>query len=105
MATTVTAQTTIERGRYLVETIAICGNWHTPKGLNGHQPGGSLADGNPIEDTPAFTVFARDRETGIGAWTDDQIFLAVREGIRPDGSLIGSPMPMRFCRSLADDDI
>lgn len=108
-ATAATAQTAVEHGRYLVETVVACGNCHTPKGPNGHQPGGSLAGGNLIDDTPAFTVFAPnitpDRETGIGAWTDDQIFLALREGIRPDGSLIGPPMPMRFFRGLADDDI
>ena len=33
-----------------------------------------------------------DPETGIGRWTDAQISTAIREGRRPDGSIIGPPM-------------
>ena len=29
------AETQLERGRYLVETLAGCGNCHTPRGSNG----------------------------------------------------------------------
>ena len=46
-----------------------------------------------------------DRATGIGGWTDAQIARAIREGIRPDGSLIGPPMPIGLYRGLADDDL
>lgn len=109
LATATTAQTTVERGRYLVETIAGCGNCHTPKGPNAPPPGKTLAGGHVLVDSPAFTAIASnitpDRETGIGGWTDDQLFLAIREGKRPDGSLIGPPMPFGFYRDLADDDV
>ncbi|MCW3476517.1 cytochrome c [Limobrevibacterium gyesilva] len=103
------AQSPLERGRYLVETIAGCGNCHTPQGPNGPLPGRSLAGGMVVEDNPAFTAIASnitpDRKTGIGAWTDEQIFRAIREGIRPDGSLIGPPMPFGLYRGLADADV
>ena len=103
------AQTPVQRGRYLVETIAGCGNCHTPQGPNGPLPGRILAGGNVIEDNPAFTAIAsnitQDKATGIGTWTDDQIVLAIREGKRPDGTLIGPPMPIGLYRGLADDDL
>jgi mono/diheme cytochrome c family protein len=35
MASGATAQTALERGRYLVTTIMACGNCHTPKDANG----------------------------------------------------------------------
>ncbi|GGC45039.1 cytochrome c [Siccirubricoccus deserti] len=103
------AETRLERGRYLVETIAACGNCHTPQGPNGPLPGKALAGNQVIEDNPAFRAVASnitpDRRTGIGAWTDAQIARAIREGIRPDGSVIGPPMPIAWYRDLADEDV
>ena len=92
------AETQIERGRYLVETVAGCGNCHTPKGPNGPLPGKKFAGGDVIkhEDfTAVVPNITSDRETGIGNWTDDQILTALREGRRPDGGLIGPAMPFQ----------
>jgi mono/diheme cytochrome c family protein len=98
----------VERGRYLVEGVAACGNCHTPKGPQGELPNMALAGGFVIDEQP-FTAVASnitpDLETGIGKWTDEQLFVAIREGKRPDGSLIGPPMPFFFYRQLADDDV
>ncbi|MCO6417483.1 cytochrome c [Siccirubricoccus sp. KC 17139] len=103
------AQSRVERGRYLVEVIAACGNCHTPKGPNGPLPGMNLAGNFVVEDNSDFRAVAPnitpDRATGIGAWTDAQLMRAIREGIRPDGSLIGPPMPFEFYRGLADEDL
>jgi mono/diheme cytochrome c family protein len=46
-----------------------------------------------------------DLETGIGKWTDEQIMRAIREGVRPDGSMIGPPMPFDMYRRIADEDM
>ena len=102
------AETQLERGRYLVETVAGCGNCHTPKGANGPLPGKKFAGGDVIkhEDfTAVVPNITSDRETGIGNWTDDQILTALREGRRPDGSLIGLAMPFQSYRNLADEDV
>ncbi|MFC7473643.1 c-type cytochrome [Dankookia sp. GCM10030260] len=103
------AETPLERGRYLVETIAACGNCHTPKGPDGPLPGKALAGNWVVEDIPPFRAVASnitpDRATGIGGWTDAQIGRAIREGIRPDGSVIGPPMPIGLYRGLSDDDL
>lgn len=102
------AEAPLDRGRYLVESIAGCGNCHTPQGPNGPLPGMALAGGLPIEDS-AFTAISAnitpDRDTGIGQWTDAQIARAIREGRRPDGSLIGPPMPFELYRDISDTDL
>ena len=39
-----------------------------------------------------------------GTWTDGQIITAIREGRRPDGSIIGPPMPINFYSRISDRD-
>src|SRR5208283_5351920 len=66
------ADTPVERGSYLVNTIMTCGNCHTPKG-----PNGDIADkafsGGLSWDEPPFKVTAAnitpDNDTGIGTWS------------------------------------
>jgi len=103
------AQPTVERGKYLVESIAGCGNCHTPMGPNGPLPGKALAGGLEIAHPGLFTAYSTnitpDPETGIGKWTDAQIKVAIREGRRPDGTLIRPPMPFELYRGLADADL
>lgn len=94
------ADTPLERGTYLMQTIVACGNCHTPKGPDGKAIAGmELSGGNPI-DSPVFHAvpgnITPDKETGIGNWTDDQIVNAIRNGKRPDGTIIGPPMPIPF---------
>jgi len=98
----------IERGRYLVEVTAACGNCHTPMGPEGPVPGRHLAGGTVFDERPFRAVapnITPDPETGIGRWTDAQLALAIREGKRPDGSTIGPPMPFAFYRGLSDRDL
>lgn len=106
-ATGANAESRLERGRYLMQSIVACGNCHTPQGPDGPMPGMELAGGLKIEDKP-FTAIASnitpDRETGIGKWTDAQIVTAIREGRRPDGSIIGPPMPIGLYRGMSDND-
>ena len=102
------AESLLERGTYLMNSIVACGNCHTPQGPDGPLPGMELAGGLVIED-PAFTVhtpnITPDPETGIGSWTDDQIIAAIREGRRPDGRIIGPPMPIGLYRQMSDRDV
>lgn len=108
LASSAAAETAVERGRYLVNGIAACGNCHTPQGPGGPAPGRELAGGTPFKEV-LFTAYAAnitpDPETGIGKWTDAQIAVAIREGKRPDGSLIGPPMPFAFYKHISDADL
>ena len=99
----------LERGRYLVETTAYCGACHTPIGPGGKSlEGMALAGGRILEQRGFRAVVPNitpDRETGIGRWSDAEIRTALREGRRPDGSLIGPPMPIEMYRQLSDADM
>lgn len=102
------AETLYQRGKYLVETIAGCGNCHTPVGPKGPIMARRYSGGPPLV-TKEYKAFATnitpDKETGIGKWTDVQIIRAIREGVRPDGSIIRPPMPFGFYRRLSDRDV
>jgi len=98
----------VERGRMLVEGIAACGNCHTPKGPQGDLPGMAFAGGMRLEEPGLFTIYPSnitpDPETGIGAWTDAQVIRAIREGVRPDGRVLGPIMPIELYRGISDED-
>ena len=103
------AETPLERGTYLVRSIAACGNCHTPKGPDGDLPGMELAgmtykdsEGKVIYQFPNITP---DLETGVGGWTHEQLVVAIREGIRPDGSVMKGIMPFELYRQLSDADV
>ena len=103
------AETLVERGAYLVTTIAACGNCHTPRDASGKPMANmTLAGGFAFDDGPIGHVvvpnITPDPETGIGKWTEAEIASALRNGKRPDGSVIGPPMPIRFYRLLSDRD-
>src|ERR1700745_3663336 len=82
------AQTPLDRGRYLVDTIMTCPTWPPPMGPNGPRFDKALSGGLRF-DEPPFDVTASnitpDRETGIGNWTDAEIKTALQEGTRPAG--------------------
>ena len=107
--TSFAADTPLDRGKYLMSSIVACGNCHTPKGPNGKAIAGKeLSGGDPIV-SPVFRAvpgnITQDKATGIGNWTDEQIIAAIREGKRPDGTIIGPPMPIAFYRGMSDTDV
>src|SRR5437868_13269791 len=96
------SQTYRQRGAYLVNAVAVCGNCHTPHdAANKPIPGMELAGGREFDIEAGHIVgpnITPDRETGIGDWRIGQIVYALRNGKRPDGTLIGPPMPIEFYR-------
>jgi mono/diheme cytochrome c family protein len=102
------AQTYRERGAYLVNAVAGCGNCHTPHdSANDPIADMELAGGREFDIEAGHIVgpnITPDRETGIGDWSVGQIVYALRNGKRPDGTPIGPPMPTRFYRQLSDRD-
>lgn len=75
----------IERGRYLVEHVSLCGDCHTPRNFLG-APNRSLylagAREGPLgEKVPNITP---DKETGIGEWGREDIAELLLTGIKPD---------------------
>jgi mono/diheme cytochrome c family protein len=91
--TSVRADDLVARGHYLV-TVGICGSCHTPNLSGGRKTAGILS----ANITP-------DRETGIGAWTDEQIIEAIRNGKRPNGDPVRPSMGVFWYKGLSDDDM
>lgn len=96
----------VERGEYLVQGPAACGNCHTPQGPDGPDLSNELG-GFLVEDTEAFQAWAVNITPGsrVADWSDEELARSIREGIRPDGSIIGPPMPIGLYRGLSDDDL
>jgi mono/diheme cytochrome c family protein len=104
------AETPLERGTYLVQGIAGCGNCHTTRDADGAPvPGMELAGAVDFFDLPDMHIntpdITPDPETGIGTWTDEQIIAAIREGRRPDGTMLGPFMPFDMYRGISDTDV
>jgi mono/diheme cytochrome c family protein len=106
---TAPAQSPIENGRYLVNTIMTCQNCHTPKGPRGRPvferdlSGGLTFDEKPFKVTaPNIT---QDPETGIGNWSDEDIRKLMRTGVRPNGVPLAEVMPTGFYKIITDSDM
>jgi mono/diheme cytochrome c family protein len=105
-AETALAETLLERGEYLVRGPMGCGNCHSPLGPDGPVAGQELA-GRLVEQNELFTAIAPNitPSGAIGKWSDAGLAKAIREGVRPDGTIIGPPMPFVFYRDLSDNDL
>lgn len=99
----------LARGEYLVESIVGCGNCHSSRTSEGEFIEGMEYAGNFVITEPGFTAYAPnitpDMETGIGGWSDEDVIHAIREGVRPDGQVLGPPMSFIFYRNISDTDI
>jgi len=94
--------TQVERGRYLT-VAADCAACHTVPGSGRPFAGGRAIEtpfGNIV--TPNITP---DRETGIGAWSDDAFDAALRRGLRPDGSRLYPAMPFNAYTKMSRSDV
>ena len=100
------AEPSVERGEYLVRGPAGCGNCHTPQTPTGPDMSNEMG-GFMVEKNPAFEAWAVNITPGsrVANWSDTELAKAIREGIRPDGSVIGPPMPISLYRGLSDDDL
>lgn len=77
----------VERGRYLVEHVSLCGDCHTPRNSIGvpkqsfYLAGASQKIGPLGEAVPNITP---DKETGIGEWKREDIAELLISGTKPD---------------------
>ncbi|MEP6837298.1 MAG: phosphomannomutase [Bradyrhizobium sp.] len=114
VSTAAIAETPVERGNYLVNSIMACGNCHSPRDTDGKLIAEKALSGGLTFNTPPFVATAAnitpDKETGIGSWTDAEIKRALIEGARPDhGRLAAVPlaaiMPANFYKALLPEDL
>jgi mono/diheme cytochrome c family protein len=92
---------TIARGKALADAAG-CASCHTA------DPAKPFAGGKRI-DTPFGGIYSPnltpDRDTGLGAWSDDDFYRALRHGIAPDGSRYYPAFPYPNFTKLIRDDI
>lgn len=99
----------VRRGEYLVNGPGACANCHAARNPDFTiVEGMEFAGGFHIVD-PAFDVYVAnitpDPKTGIGAWTDEEIIRAIREGVGKDGGIIFPPMPSPTYNAMSDEDV
>jgi mono/diheme cytochrome c family protein len=100
------AAPTPEYGRYVADGVYHCGYCHTP-GFDGKkaEKAGVYGGGFALHDAEGRTVLSSNltpHSTGIGSWALDDFVRAVRDGIRPDGTIVRPPMPRM--RTLDDTE-
>jgi mono/diheme cytochrome c family protein len=108
LAGSASAQSSVERGSYLMNTIMTCANCHSPKGPPAATAGKDYSGGLSW-DEPPFKVTApnitTDKETGIGDWTDAQIKTMILTGRNPKGVQEAEVMPTKFYPILTSGDL
>lgn len=103
------AETPVERGAYLVNGIAGCGNCHTPKDASGKPTAGAALSGGFAFDIPPGHAVASnitpDPQDGIGSWSDADVKRAIVEGVRPDGTRLVRTMAFDWYARISPDDL
>jgi hypothetical protein len=103
----------LERGRYIATALSGCIYCHSPHDWTA--PGTPIVAGmegagevEPYADLPGRIVapnLTPDPETGAGAWSDDQLARAIREGIGHDGRALFPMMPYTHFRDMSEEDL
>lgn len=99
----------VERGKYLV-TFGGCNDCHTPGYLLGKPDATRYLGGSEVGfEMPGLGVFygpnlTPDPDTGLGAWSTEQIVTAITTGQRPDGRILVPVMPWQAFAKLTAED-
>jgi len=103
----------VKHGEYMA-TLMLCNHCHwTPDAKMMPQPDKMFSGGMDMT-IPMFgsgKLYARnitsDKDTGIGKWTEDQIFQTIKTMVKPDGKMINPPMLLLQggWSQLQDDDL
>ncbi|HEC23293.1 MAG TPA: c-type cytochrome [Chloroflexi bacterium] len=84
---------TVEYGEYLARSCTGC-----------HGPDYAGRPGLGPNDPPAANI-TPDEATGLGTWTEEDFFTAMRTGVRPDGTSLSPVMPWREFSNMTDDEL
>jgi mono/diheme cytochrome c family protein len=103
------AETSLERGSYLVNAVMACDGCHTPRPGGAFEMAKRFSGGSQVWDEKAYTVrgsnITPDRETGIGSWSETDLKRALTEGVRPSGVNLAPQMPFAFYKILTPRDL
>ena len=86
----------IERGRYLVEDVAMCGECHTPRNAQGELDRNAWLKGAPIWIMPVRRIpnWAQNAPplAGFPSFTEEEGERILERGIGPEGETLRPPM-------------
>lgn len=102
----------IKRGEYLANSFAACMDCHSQRDytkFSGPIRQGTLGMGGEDFGEGAGFILAKnitpDKETGLGNWTDGEIFRAITSGIDKNGEPLGPMMPYAYFGKMDKEDI
>jgi mono/diheme cytochrome c family protein len=91
------AQSQVERGKYIVESVAMCELCHTPRDENGNPDRERWLMGGPTQLRPAYPApkwaSVEPRIAGTPPGTDAEFIRLLTTGIARDGNPPDPPMP------------
>jgi mono/diheme cytochrome c family protein len=103
----------VARGHYLANAVSGCSYCHSEHDWS--KPGQPIVPGRegvgepvPFAGLPGRVIapnLTPDVQTGTGAWTDDQLARAIREGIGHEGRALFPLMPYPRFRNMSDEDL
>jgi mono/diheme cytochrome c family protein len=105
----------IKRGEYLAQNVAACIHCHSQRDFTKY--GGPVVPGTEGGGGFAFlpqyglpgTFYGKnitpDKETGIGAWSDDEVLRAITQGISKNGDTLFPLMPYANYNRMPKEDL
>ena len=86
----------VQRGQYLVENVAMCGESHTPRDTQGQIDNSRWLEGAPTWFTPAISLpdwaYRAPALSGLPSFTDADMTMILEKGLQPTGRPIRPPM-------------
>jgi mono/diheme cytochrome c family protein len=100
-------------GKYLVESVTICFECHSERDFSrpgwpippGRTGSGRILSGQGTPELVVAPNISSDKETGIGAWSDDEIKRAIIGGVSRDGRQLNPEMPYRYFNRLSASEL
>ena len=103
------------RGGYLVNEVCACGGCHTtrehghiasePERTDAFLGGGNVFVAHGMSDGLWIPNITPDVDTGVGAWSDDELMRAIRDGVARDGHFLLPFMPFDSYQHMSDEDV
>lgn len=103
------------RGGYLVNQVCACGACHTtrengsiasePERTDGFLGGGNTFVARGMSEGIWIPNITPELETGVGAWSDDELMRAIRDGVSRDGHFLLPFMPFGAYQLMSDEDV
>lgn len=91
-------KTSAERGKYLAKIA--CAYCHSP--ADGPAFSGQIIERNGEK---LYAPNLTSADSGLGAWTDEEVREAITTGLRPDGRQLHPVMPYLYYSHMADADV